>query len=184
MTEEKDLKLITKRLVLRSYKEEDWKTAHDYGSIPEFSKYEVWGPSTEEDSKNFIRDCKAREKKSPSYEYDFAVCLAETGYHIGGCRVSLEAGALSKVASLGWAINPKYQSQGFATEAARALLKFAFQDLQVLVAYATCDVRNTPSYKVMEKIGMKRVGCLENRKAKDGLTSQYRYEIYQESLMT
>ena len=119
-----------------------------------------------------------QDKENPRYEYEFAICLANSGRHIGGCGIRLEGGSLSKVARLGWAVNPKYQCKGYATEAAKGLIKFGFESLNILVAYATCDSRNIASYKVMEKVKMTRVGCLKDRKAKDGLTSEYRYEIY------
>ena len=169
--------ITTERLVLRDYQIDDWKTAHIYGSIPEFSKYEIWGPSTEEDSKKFISDAIGKANASPRFEYELAVCQAQGGRHIGGCGIRLE-GHSSKVAHLGWAINLKFQKQGFATEAAEALLKFGFESLGILVAYATCDSRNIASSRVMEKLGMTKVGCFPGRKAKDGLIDEYRYEIY------
>jgi RimJ/RimL family protein N-acetyltransferase len=95
---------------------------------------------------------------NPRYKFDFAVCLKETGLLIGGCGIRRET-ELSQVANLGWAINPEFQSKGFATEAARALIEFGKRQLKLSVIYATCDTRNTPSFKLMEKLGMKREGC-------------------------
>ncbi len=46
------------------------------------------------------------------------------------------------------------------TEAARAIVETAFTTLGLHRVFATCDVRNTGSYKVMEKLSMRREGTL------------------------
>jgi hypothetical protein len=48
------MEIETKRLMLRNYLEEDWKTVHEYASEYEFSKYQIWGPNTVEETKAFI----------------------------------------------------------------------------------------------------------------------------------
>lgn len=59
---------------------------------------------------------------------------------------------------IGWVFNPAYQRKGFATEAANALLQYAFEELQAHRVIATCQPENLASYRVMEKIGMRREG--------------------------
>ena len=50
--------------------------------------------------------------------------------------------------------------QGYATEAARAILDFGFADLGLRRIYATCRPENVGSSRVVEKIGMPaRGGC-------------------------
>lgn len=167
----------TERLLLREYKTEDFETVHAYGSDPDFSKYEFWGPNSEEDTKNFIADTIAKSQKDPRYEFDFAVCLKSTGRQFGGCGVRRET-ELSQVANLGWAIAPEFQNQGYATEAAKAVIEFGFEKLGLSVIYATCDTRNIASYKVMEKVGMKKVGFIKGSKEIKGhVRDSYRYEI-------
>lgn len=169
----------SQRLILRDYRTVDFERVHLYGSDPDFSKYEAWGPNTADDTRNFIALKQKDPLESPRFTYDLAVCLKEDhNILIGGCRIGLES-QTSAVASMGWAINPDYQSQGYATEAASALIHFGFEKLQLKVIYATCDTRNIASYKVMEKLGMKRVGCLKAHKTIKGFVrDSYRYEIY------
>ena len=59
---------------------------------------------------------------------------------------------------VGWVVNPAYQGNGYATEAAYALLKYGFETLQAHRVIATCQPENPASYRVMEKIGMRREG--------------------------
>ena len=74
----------TERLILRDYKPEDFKTIHVYGSDPDFSKYEIWGPNTEDDTRKFIADAIEKSQKNPRYEFEFAVCLKSSGKQFGG----------------------------------------------------------------------------------------------------
>ncbi|MCB0421286.1 MAG: GNAT family N-acetyltransferase [Bdellovibrionales bacterium] len=175
------MEIQSERLILREYVKEDWETVHLYGSIPEFSQYEMWGPNTEEDTKNFIADAMIKASISPRFEYELAVCLKEKNLQIGGCGIRRDSES-SYVANLGWAIHPQFQNKGFATEAAAALIQVGFQQLNLAVIYATCDTRNIASFKVMEKLGMQRVGKLQgNRRIEGKILDSYRYEILPKS---
>lgn len=173
----KQLVLQTDRLILRTYRPDDWERVHIYGSDPDFSKYEFWGPNSVEDTKKFVADMIEQSTSNPRYKFDFAICLKESDLLIGGCGIRRETEA-SHVANLGWAINPEFQKQGFATEAAKALINFGFNTLGLSVIYATCDTRNTPSFRVMEKLGMKRVGVTKGTKEIKGyIRDSFRYEL-------
>ncbi|WP_408097525.1 GNAT family N-acetyltransferase [Peredibacter sp. HCB2-198] len=169
--------LKTDRLILRNYEPADWERVHIYGSNPDFSKYEVWGPNTLEDTKKFIADMVEQSKASPRYKFEFAICLKDNGLLIGGCGIRRET-EMSQVANLGWAINPDFQNKGYATEAAKALIDFGLDQLNLAVMYATCDTRNIASFKVMEKLGMKRVGMIKGHlEIKGHKRDSYRYEL-------
>ena len=166
----------TERLKLRNYIESDWERVHLYASVPEFSKFEAWGPNSTEDTKMFIKDAMRKSKKLPQHEFEFAVILKESNELIGGCGIRKDW-EFGSVANLGYAINPDYHSLGYASEAARFLISFGFSQLELAVIYATCDIRNVASYRAMEKAGMRRVGEIENhRKMKGKLRSSYCYE--------
>lgn len=55
---------------------------------------------------------------------------------------------------LGWIISKKYQNNGYATEAAKAVVAFAQNNLKLQKLVAQCDFRNAASAKVMQKLGM------------------------------
>ena len=71
-------------------------------------------------------------------------------------RVGGVLGRAYRVAEVGlfWAIDPDYQRQGYATEAAQALIDFAFQTLRVKRLIATTEYDNAASIGVMRKLGM------------------------------
>lgn len=172
-----DLTIMTDRLILRPYQVNDWERVHIYGSDPDFSKYELWGPNSVEDTHKFVAEMVEQIKSAPRYKFDFAVCLKENGLLIGGCGIRRET-ETSQVANLGWAINPEFQKKGYATEAAKALIQFGLQKFNLKVIYATCDTRNVPSFKVMEKLGMQRVGFIKGTKEVKGhIRDSWRYEL-------
>lgn len=169
--------LETPRLVLRDYLFEDWEPIHVYAQDPEFSKYEPWGPNSEEDSRKFVTDMLKLAGEPHRFRFDLAITLKPEKRHIGGCSIRRECQA-SAVGSLGWSVNPLFQNQGYATEAARGMLEFGFGPLGMKLIYALCDIRNGASARVMEKLGMKRVGEIQGDKLIKGhLRSVYRYEI-------
>src|SRR5262249_43815522 len=54
-----------------------------------------------------------------------------------------------------WAVSPVYQRQGYATEAASAMVDFAFRELRLHRIVATTTYGNRASRRVMEKLGMR-----------------------------
>ena len=150
---------------------------HIYGSVPEFSRFELWGPNSVDDTKKFVSDMVLQATQEDRYKFDFAACLKENGLLIGGCGIRRESQS-SYIANLGWAINPEFQSKGYATEAAQSLIQFSLEQLHLQVIYATCDTRNTPSLKVMEKLGMFRAGHIKGDKMQKGhRRDTFRYEL-------
>ena len=59
-------------------------------------------------------------------------------------------------AELGWVLDPAYTGHGYATEAVRELLRYCFQDLGVRRVTANCFLDNDTSWRLMERVGMRR----------------------------
>lgn len=58
---------------------------------------------------------------------------------------------------IGYSIIPEYRNQGYATEMAQALIRWAFQQQGINVIIASCLDDNIGSIKVLEKAGMSRL---------------------------
>ena len=65
---------------------------------------------------------------------------------------------------IGYSLNRKFWGQGYATEAAEALVKFGFGQLNLHRIFATCDPFNVASARVLEKAGMQREGHFRQHK--------------------
>ena len=140
----------TVRLVLRPFKLDDVETAHEYASDPE-NKYMVYLPNdTKQETERFLRTTISEWKKDIPQSYEFAVVYG--GKHIGGVSVYLDESR--QVGELGWIIHKDYQGNGFATEAAKAVMDFAVNAQKVKKIVAHCDYRNVASVKVMQKLGL------------------------------
>ncbi len=91
--------------------------------------------------------------KNPDKWEWYAIWMIEQkdGTHIGElCFKGLD---LNGVAEIGYGISEEYQCQGFATEAVKAVLAWAFQNQKVTAVEAETDAENTPSKRVLEKCG-------------------------------
>ena len=171
------MQIETKRLILRDYVFEDWVAIHEYSKEPEFSKYDVWGPNAEKDTQAYVNLMIDQARSDARYKFDLAVVDRPSLQAIGGVGVRRDSED-SAVGNLGYSINPEFQKRGLATECVGALLDFGFRTLGLQVVWATCDVLNPASYRVMEKSGMKRVGhMIKHKEFKGQWHDSYRYEI-------
>lgn len=76
-------------------------------------------------------------------------------------------------------ISRKYWGQGFAYESAKAVMEYFASNLGIKYFCTYCDTRNTASFKLMGKFGMKRVHESAGRKnrASSEEAFEYKYEI-------
>ena len=154
------MRLETERLVLREFQVADAGAIHEYASDPEVAQYMDWGPNTPEETEAVLQ-MRLRQQEAPdlSDPYSLAVVLKETGKLIG--VVSLyDIDPVNRSAGVGYCLNRAFWGQGYATEAVRAMLQFGFEELHLHRIYGTCRPENIGSWRVMEKVGMRREGHL------------------------
>ena len=171
----------TDRLILRDLVEDDWRAVHAYASDPEVVRYMPFGPNTERQSKEFVEKSIAEQRADPRVNYALALTLRETGDFIGGATVAGEAGIPGGDAGLGYCLDRSAWGKGYATEAARALIEFAFESLGAHRVHAGCDTRNTASARVLEKVGMRyEESVRHNVRLRDGWRDSYHYAILED----
>ena len=110
-------------------------------------------------TKAYNRDCLADDRRTPRRRFMLAVALGETDIVIGGVRIEIMRAA-NRTASLGYTVDPAHWGQGYATEAARRVAAFGFDDLRLNRIEATCHPDNPASIRVLRKLGMRREGYL------------------------
>jgi RimJ/RimL family protein N-acetyltransferase len=59
-------------------------------------------------------------------------------------------------AEIGWCLDPAEEGNGYATEAVRELIRIAFEELGLRRVIANCFADNEPSWRLMERVGMRR----------------------------
>src|SRR5438309_7845482 len=160
------LPLKTERLVLRDFVEADWQPVHFYASDPEVFRYVEGGPLNDEQTRISIQKAIASQSEDPRLDFRLAVTLKEEGKVIGDARIRTldlnlhPAYRLLGQAYIGFSLNPHYWRKGYASEVARALLAFGFDQLRLHRIFAWCDAENLASARVLEKVGMRREGLL------------------------
>lgn len=100
-------------------------------------------------------------RHEPGFQDGVLVTLAITsrdGALLGA--ISLTVRVLHRTAELGYWVGKEHWGSGYATEAARALVGYAFDVMELRRVHAHHLTRNPASGRVMEKIGMRREGVL------------------------
>jgi [ribosomal protein S5]-alanine N-acetyltransferase len=90
------------------------------------------------------------------------------GYEILGTISLVDIDTDHSLAELGYWLGKEYWSCGYATEAARAVLQYAFEEMQLERIFAKHFERNPASGRVLQKIGMQREGTLRHHYCKWG----------------
>lgn len=159
------IEIYTENLLIRNHKESDWEDLYEYLSLEEIYTYEPGGPISIEDSKSIIKE---RSKESKF----LAVVLRSSSKMIGHLYFNQLDPKHFMTWELGYIFNPKYQGEGYCSEASLAISKYAFNELNAHKITAYSNIKNTASWKVLEKIGMDREGLIKQkgffRKDKDG----------------
>jgi ribosomal-protein-alanine N-acetyltransferase len=153
------LPLQTERLTLRDFKEDDWIEVQRYAADPEVVRYMEWGPNSEAQTREFIERIRAQQQDEPRHDFELAVTLRADGRLIGGCGFHV-SNPHDREGWIGYVFSRDNWGQGYATEAARALLAVGFGQCDLHRIFATCDPRNIASARVLEKIGMRHEGHL------------------------
>ncbi|POF32902.1 GNAT family N-acetyltransferase [Roseibium marinum] len=149
--------LETGRLLLRAWREEDVDPFAEMCADPCVMRY-FPEPLSREKSVSLIARCREKQRK-----YGFSIAPVEvkaTGEFLGFVGLSRPDYAtplpFEPCVEIGWRLKQSGWGKGYASEAARAWLRFGFETigLQEIVAFTIPD--NTPSQKVMQRIGMTR----------------------------
>jgi [ribosomal protein S5]-alanine N-acetyltransferase len=149
--------LRTERLLLRDFTEHDWPAVLAYQRDPRYLRFYPWTERTEEDARAIVRRFLNWQQEQPRRRFQLAITL--DGEVIGNVGVRrIEAG--SRVADIGYELAPALWGQGYATEAAQAILHWGFEELDLHRVGAHCIADNAASARVLEKVGMQREGVL------------------------
>lgn len=149
-------RLETARLILRDMNEADLETM---AAINADSRVMEFFPSTQtrEETLVFIRRVMEHQLK---HGYSLYACdLKSTGEMIGfvgllyRSREELDITGMPGT-EIGWRLASEHWNNGYATEAATAVLKHAFETLDLNEVVSFTAVINKPSQRVMEKIGL------------------------------
>lgn len=151
-----DYPLRTDRLLLRPFTRGDVDAVYEYRRREDVARYLFDVALSREECALAIQQ---RIGQTALEQEDdkiiLAVELPQTGALVGEITLILRS-LDARQGEIGWIFNPDYQGNGYATEAATALLDLAFGPGDMHRVMARCDVRNDPSWRLMERLGMRR----------------------------
>ncbi len=93
----------------------------------------------------FAFHCGARGRLSPVFQ--LAIERKDDGRMIGNCGIRVNAPE-HREANIGYELNPDAWGQGFATEAATAIVRFGFEELGLHRIWAEVNAENAGSVRV------------------------------------
>lgn len=145
--------LLTERLRLRRSLPADAETISAYRSMPEVHMHQGWDRTDPDGIRDEIEEMARRVPGEPGGWVQFTVERREDGAIVGDVGLSPDEQEPA-VVKVGYTIAPAHQGHGYATEAVGALVAYAFSVLDAEIARAFADAQNTPSTRVMEKVGL------------------------------
>lgn len=154
--------LETERLLLRNYSEKDLSDVMEYFSSEEVSRYEDFYPMSENQVREMISEWKTMNKRLVAELKSNHRVIGSVGYWID------EEGHHC----IDYDFNPEFGGNGYATEACRELIRYLFDIKGIPEAYGDCDVRNEGSWKLLERLGFKRMQTLDNQSYKNDADGQ------------
>jgi aminoglycoside 6'-N-acetyltransferase len=137
---------------------EDIDDLLQYQSNAEIVRYIPWPPRTMEQVKEAAEKTIATGKFDLVEENDYIVlvwALKSTGQVIGQSNMGLVSKE-NKSSNIGWVTHQNFQRQGYALEATKALLSYAFKNFDLHRVIADIDTRVPESAALAEKLGMRR----------------------------
>jgi RimJ/RimL family protein N-acetyltransferase len=122
----------------------DYDVAKNLSTVPH--------PYSEQDARDYL--VKAAGNLARGSDYSFSILRKADGVHMGGCGVHLREGQTE----FGYWFGKPYWRNGYATEAARRIVEFAFFELQLPNVWAGWYHDNPASGHVLEKVGCRPSG--------------------------
>jgi len=151
-------RLETKRLILREYSFDDVDAAHAaLDGHPDVWRFDPGRPLTREERRAAL-ETRIREYGSP-VPGSLAVTLKESGRFIGYCGLQLylcdRIPMSTPEVELFYKLGRDHWGHGYATEACREMIRYAFEELR-LTRIVTCTHReNTHSIALLQRLGMR-----------------------------
>jgi RimJ/RimL family protein N-acetyltransferase len=173
-----DWPLETSRLTLRPFVEGDFDAVYAMRSDPEVARYLYQGPLSAEETRSRLERNMALSAWAAEGDWlSVAAVERESGLVVGDMAFHWVS-ERDRTAEIGFVFDPRHQGRGFATEAAAALVHWAFRDAGFHRVIGRTEARNAASARVLEKLGMRlEAHLVENEWVKGEWQSELVYAI-------
>ncbi|TSD62552.1 GNAT family N-acetyltransferase [Aeromicrobium piscarium] len=146
----------TPRLSLRPLTVDDGDALWRYRQSGEVVRWTGRAPgSREELTRDFLNDDHLASALAVEHQ-DEVIGDLTIGVEDASGQRDLAEQVTRRQAWLAWSIDPERQGRGFGTEAGTALVEICFESLGLHRVHAQCFALNTASWRLMERLGMRR----------------------------
>ena len=167
----------SKRLIFRKFHKNDFPVVLTWHSDPENMGYRRDGVKSVEEVHIFLNWVISEANSEECKNFWFAVVEKDSNKLLGEAILN----DVPDKPEIGWLVDKKHWGNGIGTEIGASLLYYAFDILKLRRVIAACHVENHASYKLMEKIGMRREARFVKEKLYgDTWCDRYQYAILRE----
>ncbi|MCZ6572654.1 MAG: GNAT family N-acetyltransferase [Planctomycetota bacterium] len=149
------MEIRAERLLLREFTESDLDALHAYHSDPRYGEFYVPEELTAEHTRKLLNLFLGWAEEDPRRGCQVAITLADELIGTCGVRKSVWDGT---DAEFGIELNPEHWGQGYAEEAARAILGRGFTELGVAIMRGQSVSRNEGAARLVRKLGFVSIG--------------------------
>ena len=147
----------TGRLRARAFHDADVDAFVAYRADPDVAAYQSWSDFTFAEGRALVESMQGLPPGVPGQWYQFAL-EERAGYALVGDLALKVSASEPREAEVGFTLAPAHQGKGYATEALRGLLGYAFGTLGLHRTVAVTDALNAPAAALLERVGMRREG--------------------------
>jgi RimJ/RimL family protein N-acetyltransferase len=145
------LPIVTERLVLRPFRDEDLDALVAYRNDPEVARYQDWEGISRDEALSMVHAQTRTSLGAPGRWQQIAIALACGGELVGDLGVFL--GADGRSAALGFTLARQHQGLGLAREALSGLVDALFERAELERLEAVTDTRNAPAMALLARLG-------------------------------
>jgi RimJ/RimL family protein N-acetyltransferase len=153
------LPIPTQRLLLRDLEPSDLMALLACTSDPAVTQYMYYAPMSLEKTREYLRQLIAASTWSPRTSWHLAVVRSADQTVLGTCDLSVDGHGEG---DLGYLLARFAWGQGYASEAARVMVRHGFETLGLQRIYGLCHAAHAHSARVLEKAGLVRESLLRN----------------------
>lgn len=172
-----DLPLDLGDLMIRRVRHTDFADIRAIYSHPEVAWYQDWEPMTDEQVAGLLEGQGSLLPGDPGIGLILPVELKAQEKVIGDVVLTITS-LDDRQAEIGYCFHPEFRGRGYASRAVHAVLGYAFESLEMQGVRAITDVRNERSWRLLERVGMRREAHLpRNTFVKGDWIDDYLYEM-------
>lgn len=145
----------TPRLQARAFSVADVDAFVAYRADPDVARYQSWSDYTLDRGTAFVASLQGAEPGVPGEWFQFALEARSDRTLVGDLAFKVNANE-PREAEVGFTLAAAQHGKGYATEALRALLGYAFETFGLHRVVAVTDALNAPAAALLERVGMRQ----------------------------